>query len=104
MTEYEARRILLSFEGAIEGEHHGHPDFRVGKSIFATISPDRKHTVLRVPYELAESLAAEDPKNRRVVNKPVDWGWLSIALESIAPEDYESFAREAWCGLTGKPK
>ena len=104
MTEDEVRQILLSFEGAAEGEHHGHPDFRIGKSIFATISPNHQHTVLRVPYELAQSLAAEDPKNRRVVNKPGDWGWLSIALESIAPEDYESFAREAWSALARKPK
>ena len=104
MTEDEARRILLSFEGATEGEHHGHPDFRVGKSIFATLSPNREHTVLRLPYAFAESLASEDPKNRRVVNKPGDWGWLSIALESIAPEDYESFAREAWSALARKPK
>ena len=90
--------------GASEGAHHGHPDFRVGKSIFATIWPDQFRSVLRVPFPLAEALAAEDPANRRVVSKPGEWGWLSVQLEAIDPETYESFVREAWSGITRKPE
>jgi hypothetical protein len=31
------RRIALAMEGAVEGAHMGHPDFRVGGRIFATL-------------------------------------------------------------------
>jgi hypothetical protein len=40
MTAEEFRELALSFDGAAEGSHMGHPDFRVGGKIFATLSPD----------------------------------------------------------------
>jgi len=40
MTPEQFREIALSFPGAEEGSHMGHPDFRVGGKIFATLGPD----------------------------------------------------------------
>lgn len=37
MTPKVFRRIALALEGAIEGAHMAHPDFRVDKRIFASI-------------------------------------------------------------------
>jgi hypothetical protein len=38
------RRLALSFAGAVERAHMGHPDFRVGGKIFATLgAPDADH-------------------------------------------------------------
>jgi hypothetical protein len=37
MTSNEFRRCALSFPGAAEDAHMGHPDFRVGGKIFATL-------------------------------------------------------------------
>ena len=46
MTAGEARSLALSFEGAVEQDHHGRPSFRVGGKIFATLwSEDRKSVV-----------------------------------------------------------
>lgn len=41
MTPDEFRRIALSFPEAVEGAHMGHPDFRVGGRIFATLGYPR---------------------------------------------------------------
>jgi hypothetical protein len=41
MRENDFRRIALGMEGAVEGAHMGHPDFRVNNRIFAT----RQNTV-----------------------------------------------------------
>ena len=38
------RRIALSFPGAEERAHMGHPDFRVGGRIFATLHAPGKGT------------------------------------------------------------
>jgi|SRR5580692_10013634 hypothetical protein len=38
MNTKDFRRIALSLEGAEEGSHMGHPDFRVGGRIFATLA------------------------------------------------------------------
>jgi hypothetical protein len=41
MRENDFRRIALGMEGAVEGAHMGHPDFRVNNRIFATLHQDR---------------------------------------------------------------
>ena len=40
MTINDFRRLALSFPEAVESAHMGHPDFRVGGKIFATIASD----------------------------------------------------------------
>lgn len=41
MTADQFRRTALSFAGAVEQSHQGHPDFRAGRKIFATLGyPD----------------------------------------------------------------
>ena len=40
MNADDFRRIALGMTGAVEGAHMGHPDFRVGGRIFATLHPD----------------------------------------------------------------
>ena len=43
MTPTGFRRIALGLKGAVEQSHHGHPDFRMGGRIFATLGyPDSK--------------------------------------------------------------
>ena len=37
MTEAGYRKIALGFDGAEERSHMGHPDFRVGGRLFATL-------------------------------------------------------------------
>ena len=37
MTAAQFRKLVLSFAEAEERAHHGHPDFRVGGKIFATL-------------------------------------------------------------------
>jgi hypothetical protein len=47
MTPAQFRKIALSFPEATESSHHGHPDFRVGGKIFATLAyPDRSSAVV----------------------------------------------------------
>lgn len=41
MTAAQFRKMALSFPGATESSHNGHPDFRVNGKIFATLGyPD----------------------------------------------------------------
>ena len=41
MREIDYRRMALRMDGAVEGAHMGHPDFRVNNRIFATLHHDR---------------------------------------------------------------
>ncbi len=49
MTPDGFRRLALSLPEAIESAHMGHPDFRVGGRIFATLgSPDSSHGMVKL--------------------------------------------------------
>jgi hypothetical protein len=39
LTPGSFRDLALSLPEAVKGEHMGHPDFRIGGKIFATLSP-----------------------------------------------------------------
>ena len=42
MTHDDFRRIALGMKDAVESAHMGHPDFRVGNRIFATLHADNE--------------------------------------------------------------
>ena len=51
MTPKDFRRIALGMQGAVEGEHMAHPDFRANGRIFATIAPDAKQGMVKLTPE-----------------------------------------------------
>lgn len=62
MTEDGFRRLALAHPEAIESAHMGHPDFRVGGKIFATLgSPDAKHGMVKLTHEQQELFMRVQP-------------------------------------------
>ena len=60
MSPDEFRRIALSMEGAIEGAHMGHPDFRANGKIFATLYPDGQSGMVKLtPDQQQEFIRAD---------------------------------------------
>jgi hypothetical protein len=53
------RRLALALPGAVEGAHMGHPDFRVGGKVFASLAPDGSWGMVKLtPAQQAERVAA----------------------------------------------
>ena len=72
MTVKDFRRIALSLPDAIEASHMGHPDFRVGKKIFASLGyPDAGSGMVKLTPEQQAVLVAAEPR----VFVPVAGGW-----------------------------
>ena len=61
MTADEFRRLALKMEGAIEGAHMGHPDFRAKGKIFATLHPGGVTGLVKLTPEEQEDFIAADP-------------------------------------------
>jgi hypothetical protein len=72
MTPDGFRRLALSLPEAIESAHMGHPDFRVGGRIFATLgSPDASHGMVKLKPEQQEMFMRVEPG----VFVPAKGGW-----------------------------
>lgn len=57
VTPAEARALALSFEGAIERDHHGFPSFRTTRGIFATLPDDQQLRVMLPEEEIGAAVA-----------------------------------------------
>ena len=62
MTPLAFRKIALAQEGASEGRHVGHPDFRAGGKIFASLGfPNEASGMVKLTPEQQEILVAAEP-------------------------------------------
>ena len=61
MTADEFREIALSLAEVEERSHMGHPDFRVGRKIFATIAPDGERGMVKLTPEQQAILTRAEP-------------------------------------------
>jgi hypothetical protein len=72
MTADAFRRLALGMLEATEVGHFGHPDFRVGGKIFATLGyPDANWGVLKLTPEQQEAFVSAEPG----VFVPVENSW-----------------------------
>src|ERR1700716_4268182 len=90
------RELVARLPGAEEGAHHGHPDFRVKKKIFATLSEAEDHAALRLSTPEARALASSQPTAFRLVSDREPVAWVSVALDAIVEEELSDLLEEAW--------
>ena len=98
MTVDEFRAMALSFPEAVEIGHMGHPDFRVGKKIFATLGyPDDGFGMLKLMREQQAIFVGSHPN----VFSPAKGKWgLSgstlVALKQARPRAMRQAMAMAW--------
>ena len=92
------RQTALQLEGASEGAHQGHADFRVGGRVFATLGYLAKEwgMVKLTPDQQAMVVAAEPE-----IFRPVPGGWgkngaTNINLAATDPTTLRSALTMAW--------
>ncbi len=97
-TAADFRRIALSMPEAVEGAHHGHPDFRVGGKIFATLACEQEGDgVLLLTPDQQAGMVNDEPE----VFSPVPGGWgrhgsTRVRLAKVTPDVLEDALRTAW--------
>jgi hypothetical protein len=98
MNAARFRAMALSFPEAVEAAHMGHPDFRVGGKIFATLGyPDQGRGVLVLSPEEQQDLISQHPE----MFEPVPGGWglrgsTQVLLKQITRPVLEVAMRKAW--------
>jgi hypothetical protein len=98
MTPAEFRRMALSLPDAIESAHMGHPDFRVGGRIFATLGypSDRFGVVMLSPQE-QDLIVRDHPKTfAPVAGKWGEAGSTTVALRTASKRAVAIALESAW--------
>jgi hypothetical protein len=100
MTTGEFRQMALSLPEAEERAHMGHPDFRAGGKIFATLfDPAKGIAMVKLTPEQQRIYIQADPK----VFVPAQGAWGArgstlVHLKHARAETVQEALREAWAG------
>jgi len=104
MTANEFRRMALNLPDAIEAAHMGHPDFRVGGKIFATLGyPNRALAMVQLTPDQQELFVRSEPKSFT----PVPGGWgrkgsTHVLLKTAKKAAVREALSVAWRNRTSK--
>src|SRR5262245_15917006 len=98
MTADEFRELALELPEAVEDEHMGHPDFRVRKKIFATLSPPSENWgMVKLTPEVQRTFVRTEPKVYEAF--PGTWGargCTKVHLSKAKEESVRQALTAAW--------
>lgn len=106
MTAAEFRRIALSLAGASENSHMGHPDFRAGNKIFATLgAPDPQFAMVKLTPEQQREFVAAHPD----IFSPAKGAWgrngsTELRLANADAESVGAAITAAWRNARAKAR
>lgn len=98
MTPAAFRKLALSFEGASEGAHGGHADFRAGGKVFATLGyPGKDWGMVKLAPAQQQVLVEAEP----AMFVPVKGTWgqrgaTSVRLAEVDARTLRSALTMAW--------
>lgn len=97
-TPDDFRRIALSFPEAEEREHMGHPDFRVGGKIFATLgAPDAANGMVALLPEQQEDFMSLSPEAFSPAAGAWGRGGSTLVRLAVVPDELlEAAIAAAW--------
>ena len=85
MGPKEFRRIALGLDGAIEGAHMSHPDFRAAGRIFATLHPDLEWGMVKLTPEQQGRFVRDFPETFKL--EAGAWGRSGCTAVHLATVD-----------------
>jgi len=99
------RRIALAFPGAEERAHMGHPDFRVGGKIFATLHAPEKGTgaVMLLPEQQELAMEAEPDAFSPAAGAWGRGGSTVVSLAEVSDDWMERTLEWAWAKRAPTP-
>ena len=104
MTLEGFRKLALTMPEASEGAHMGHPDFRVGGKIFATLGPDGTWGMVKLTPDQQEAFMSAEP----TVFSPIKGAWgrqgcTSVLLRRARTKSLRVALTTAWRNVAPPP-
>jgi len=98
VTYLQARDWVLALPGAQEVmvPEWGHPTLRVNNKMFAAGAPDAPTMSLKASKEEQAELIATAPEVYSVAAYTGRFGWVTVELTKVDPEELRELLVEAW--------
>src|SRR5690349_25043935 len=98
VTAAELRELALGLPDALERETWGHPTFRVRDKIFASMyeGDDGVIATVKASPEDQEALVGGDPATFGLASHVGRYGWTTIRLDRVDPEELRELVVDAW--------
>jgi len=97
VTIEDVREIALALPRAYEAQVREATKFRVGRIVFAAVSPDETKLGFGFPREEREALVASDPE-KFLMPRPSDlrYQWVAARLEALDVDELRELITDAW--------
>jgi hypothetical protein len=93
----DVRAIALELPRAYEAMVRDYLKFRVGRIVFASVSPDESLLGFGYPRELREALVASDPATFLMpVKSDLRYQWVRLRLAAIEVDELRELLIDAW--------
>jgi hypothetical protein len=93
----DVRRIALGLPRAYEALVRDYVKFRVGRLVFASVSPDESLLGFGYPKEAREGLVAGDPaKFLMPVPSDLRYNWVQLRLPLVDVDELAELLVDAW--------
>jgi hypothetical protein len=93
----DVRRIALALPRAYEAVVRDHVKFRVGRLVFASVSPDETLLGFGFPKEARDALVASDPGTFLLpVASDLRYNWVRLRLAEVDVPELTDLLVDAW--------
>jgi hypothetical protein len=97
VTVHDVRACAMSLPRTTEHLIWDHVKFRVGKIVYATVSPDETIMGFAFPRDERAALIAAEP-DRFLLARPSDqrFNWIDVRMATVGRAEMREFVTEAW--------
>jgi hypothetical protein len=97
ITMHEVRACALSFPRTQEHLIRDYVKFRVGRIVYATVSPDEEILGIGFPREERPALIAAEP-DRFLLERSSDarYNWIDAWMSALSPAEARELITDAW--------
>jgi hypothetical protein len=94
----DVRRIALSLPRTTEGYVRDHVKYRIGRIVYASVSPDGSRLGFGFPKEERTALVASEPdKFMMPIKSDERYNWVRASLAALDVEELRELLTDAWC-------
>jgi hypothetical protein len=99
----DVRRIAMSLPRTTEHLVRDHVKYRIGRIVYAAVSPDEERMGFGFPKEERAGLVASEP-DKFMMPAPSDmrYNWVRARLPALEADELRELLIDAWCMVVSK--